>query len=123
MSSLNELQSVLRKNGASQQQISSNIVRTISELIDEGKIDGLEDARSASKKLWWLVERAHEASIDSREARDGVNVYSEMLYQTREIVGDDMSEAIWIKAIESASYAAWRTIMGPKFKEEGYGRR
>ena len=47
-----------------------------------------------------------------------VNMYDEVLQRTRDAVGEDMTEAIWLKTVEAASYGMWRAIMGPKFEEK-----
>ena len=114
MSSLDALRKELDRKGASSTQKNSSTVRMIAELIDDGRIDGLEDPREAAKRLWWLVERATDCSIKDERSREGVNVYSTVLERTKDVVGTDMTEAIWIKTIEAASYAAWRSIMGQK---------
>ena len=114
MSSLDALKKELDRKGASNAQKNSTTVRMIAELIDDGRIDGLEDPREAAERLWWLVGRATDCSINDKQSREGVNVYSTILERTKAVVDSDMTEAIWIKTIEAASYAAWRSIMGPK---------
>ncbi len=47
-----------------------------------------------------------------------VGMYSEVLSRTKSIVGEEMTEQIWLKTIEAASYGMWRAIMGPKFEEK-----
>ena len=114
MSSLDALKKELDRKGASSAQKNSTVVRMIAELIDDGRIDGLEDPREAAERLWWLVENATDYSISDRQSREGVNGYSTIRERTKAIVDSDMTEVIWIKTIEAASYAAWRSIMGPK---------
>lgn len=118
MSSLDKLKKELDRKGASSAQKNSTVVRMIAELIDDGRIDGLEDPREAAERLWWLVGKATDCSISDRQLKEGVNVYSTILERTKEIVDSDMTEAIWIKTIEAASYGTWRAIMGPKFEDK-----
>ena len=58
-----------------------------------------------------------ETALSDNTLRQSVYMYDEVLHRTKDVVGEDMTEAIWLKTIEAASYGMWRAIMGPKFDE------
>ena len=64
-----------------------------------------------------LSEQAEKVTITDKKSLEAVNVYTLVLQRTKEIIGPDMTEAVWEKGIEAASYCAWRSIMGPKGPE------
>ena len=57
---------------------------------------------------------AASSALSDNTLQQSVYMYDEILQRTKSVVGDDMTEDIWLKTIEAASYAAWRSIMGPK---------
>lgn len=77
-----------------------------------GLIGATGDARKTADKL----------QVKDAATIDALNAYSEVLRRTKEIVGGEMTETIWVEAVQAASYCAWRSIMGPKEKQDS-GRK
>lgn len=69
---------------------------------------GINAARSVSDQM----------ALSDNTLRQSVFMYDEILHRTKDVVGKDITEAIWLKTIEAASYGMWRAIMGPKFEEK-----
>lgn len=59
---------------------------------------------------------AASSALSDNTLQQSVYMYDEILQRTKSVVGDDMTEDIWLKTIEAASYGMWRAVMGPKFK-------
>lgn len=58
--------------------------------------------------------------IDDKATMNGLMAYREVLQATLDVFGEDrVTESVAIKAIEAASYCAWRSIMGPKGDSDG----
>lgn len=58
---------------------------------------------------------ARQDIINDPKSIDAVNVFTRVLQSAVDVLGDDkMTEAVCCKAIEAASYGAWRSIMGEK---------
>lgn len=163
------LRQELEGMGATPAQLKSKVVDMAEQVIAEGAVEGLTEARreverlereigNASRKMVTVtsaaneatakgaslrrdIEVAHRVMAQIRDATDdcketaakvtltdetliqSVNMYREVLSSTKDAVGDQMTEQIWIKAIEAASYGMWRAIMGPKFEEKEERRR
>ena len=53
--------------------------------------------------------------IEDGAVLDSVLAYGCMLEMTKEVFGEEnLTEAVMVKAIEAASYTAYRNVMGPK---------
>lgn len=62
-----------------------------------------------------------DMKINSPETKDAVMAYTDTLNATKEIFGADaMNPDVIAAAIQAASYMAWRSIMGPKGKDDGW---
>ena len=83
----------------------------------EKTLGELKSAKSEAK------DKIRSYGIKDIPTIEALNLYSEVLERTKVSVGDGLTEEIWLKAIEAGSYGMWRTIMGPKFDDKGYGRR
>ena len=71
-----------------------------------------------------MNEEAVTSFIDDRAVRDSVLAYGYMLKVTKELFGEEnLTEAVMVKAIEAASYAAYGAIMGPKEIDRGSNDR
>lgn len=77
--------------------------------------DTLRELRSAVMNARTV---AASSALSDNTLQQSVYMYDEILQRTKSIVGDDMTEDIWLKTIEAASYGMWRAIMGPKFEEK-----
>lgn len=75
--------------------------------------DTLRELRSAVMNARTV---AASSALSDNTLQQSVYMYDEILQRTKSIVGDDMTEDIWLKTIEAASYGMWRAVMGPKFK-------
>ena len=75
----------------------------------------LGELKSAESKA---KDKIRSYGIRDAQTIEALNLYSEVLERTKEIVGDGLTEEIWLKAIEAGSYGMWRTIMGPKFEDK-----
>ncbi len=84
----------------------------------------IAEAERAVELVTEVTKQLDESSesIKDKATIDGVNAYSLILTRTKGIVGEDMTEAIWIKTIEAASYGMWRSIMGPKDQPKANNR-
>lgn len=51
-------------------------------------------------------------TVTDKRTLEAINAYTMVLARTKEVVGDEMTEAAWAKAIEAASFCAWRTGSG-----------
>lgn len=78
----------------------------------EKTLHELKNAESKAK------DKIRSYGIRDVSTIEAINLYSEILERTKEIVGDGMTEEIWLKVIEAGSYGMWRTIMGPKFEDK-----
>lgn len=78
----------------------------------EQTLESLKTAKAKAK------DQIQAYGIHDANLVQAVNMYDEVLQRTRDAVQDDMTEAIWLKTIEAASYGMWRAIMGPKFEEK-----
>lgn len=149
------LEESLRARGASDQMINSRTFQMAQEVIADGAVDGLDEARLVAQRVERATTRAEstfnaidaatrestnllhtmneaigelersveEVTIKDKKTCEAVNAYTLVLMRTKDAVGTDcMTERIWEKAIEAASYCAWRSIMGPKApdQKEGY---
>ena len=57
--------------------------------------------------------------IDDKATRNEIMAYREVLRVTLDVFGEDrVTENVAIKAIDAASYCAWRSIMGPKSRKD-----
>lgn len=54
------------------------------------------------------------ATVTDKRILEAINAYTMVLARTKEVVGDEMTEVAWAKAIEAASFCAWRTGSNPK---------
>ena len=141
------IDAILERNGLTVSGKSSQAYAAVRKAFDSGdvydEILGYEDSmakRTASGLYTQRVEAEHvlsELKEAEKKAKDqieaygikdtdlvqAVNVYAEVLGRTKDIVAEDMTEEIWLKTIEAASYGMWRSIMGPKFDDKGQGRR
>lgn len=62
-----------------------------------------------------------DMKINSPETKDAVMAYTATLNATKEIFGADaMNPDVIVAAIQAGSYMAWRSIMGPKGKDDGW---
>lgn len=62
-----------------------------------------------------LQRDVEQVALTDKKTAEAVNAYTMVLMRTKQVVGPEgMTESIWEKAIEAASYCAWRSIMGPK---------
>lgn len=77
--------------------------------------DTLRELRSAVMNARTV---AASSALSDNTLQQSVYMYDEILQRTKSIVGDDMTEDIWLKTIEAASYGMWRAIMGPKFEDK-----
>lgn len=77
--------------------------------------DALRELRSAAMNARTV---AASSALSDNTLKQSVYMYDEILQRTKSVVGDDMTEDIWLKTIEAASYGMWRAIMGPKFEEK-----
>lgn len=75
--------------------------------------DALRELRSAAMNARTV---AASSALSDNTLKQSVYMYDEILQRTKSVVGDDMTEDIWLKTIEAASYGMWRAVMGPKFK-------
>lgn len=75
--------------------------------------DTLRELRSAVMNARTV---AASSALSDNTLQQSVYMYDEILQRTKSVVGDDMTEDIWLKTIEAASYGMWRAVMGPKFK-------
>lgn len=163
------LRDELEGMGATPTQLKARVVEMAEQVIAEGAVDGLAQARgevemlerkveNVSKRMITVTSAANRASEEGERLRKNINeahrvmtqlknatedyadaaarltltdetlvqsvyMYREILNTTEDVVGDQMTERIWIKAIEAASYGMWRAIMGPKFEEKEERRR
>lgn len=163
------LRDELEGMGATPTQLKSKVVEMAEQVIAEGAVDGLAQARGevemlereiegVTKKMLTVSSAANRASDEGERLRKNINeahrvmaqlknategfadaaarlaltdetlvqsvyMYREVLNTTEDVIGDQMTEQIWIKAIEAASYGMWRAIMGPKFEEKEERRR
>lgn len=148
------LEESLRARGASDQMINSRTFQMAQEVIADGAVDGLDEARLVEQRVECATARAQsafsainaatqesinllntmneaigdlersveEVTIKDKKTREAVNAYTLVLMRTKDAVGKDgMTERIWEKAIEAASYCAWRSIMGPKVPDQRDG--
>lgn len=75
----------------------------------------------ASETAWSMLRAVNEASdrlqdsaenviVSDKKTLEAINAYTMVLVRTKEVVGnEDMTDNVWEKAIEAASYCAWRT--------------
>lgn len=75
--------------------------------------------KSDCEELHSMIEsakvNARQNIINDPKSIDAVNVFTRVLQSAVDVLGDDkMTEAVCCKAIEAASYGAWRSIMGEK---------
>lgn len=77
--------------------------------------DHLEEARDLVTKLNAASENAKTLVLDKDDDIEAVKVFSAVLEVVKEKVPEEaLTENVWICGIQSASFAAWRSIMGPK---------
>ena len=143
-----ELDKLLRKHGMGVSGRQSQAYAAVVDLFDSpdayDEVLGHEESRSKAlaKELQEERVRAEQALAELKTAREdakkrsalfgirdtrlvqAVNMYDEVLRRTRECVGEDMTEGVWLKAIKAASYVAWgamKSSESPKYDEEcGY---
>jgi len=102
----------------------NNLLLTISQVADRWKVSRMTVYRMLDDKTLlgikignqWRIEIDELLRIENsgktptQEQRthvdDLVAIYQDILLQTKEIVGRDMTEAIWLKTIDSASALA-----------------
>lgn len=84
-----------------------------------------QDVRDASSTMAGVKRMVDSAELSAREMAitdsktlEGIATYAKVLDATKDAFGaESMTEAVICKAIEAASYAMWRSIMGPKFND------
>jgi len=81
----------------------------------------LAQLNKASEAAWSMLRAVNEASdrlqdsaenviVSDKKTLEAINAYTMVLVRTKEVVGnEDMTDNVWEKAIEAASYCAWRT--------------
>jgi hypothetical protein len=130
-----------QRHGASTQQMASkayeitedmfrdgSMTRLVGEYEDEKAADAatrLRKQREASERVLSQIlnatadikRMAEKVIVTDKNMVESINAYTEVLQRTSAIVGDAMTENIWLKTIETASYGMWRAIMGPKSDE------
>lgn len=85
----------------------------------------LTQLNKASETAWSMLRAVNEASdrlqdsaenviVSDKKTLEAINAYTMVLVRTKEVVGDEMTEVAWAKAIEAASFCAWRTGSNPK---------
>ena len=102
----NELESLLKIISDHAFNISST--RTYLELT-------IRDANEKAKELKDMIEYVDSYAKyvpDASNAVKGVSTYAGVLKATKEVFGENLSDEVMSKAIEAASYVAWRDIMG-----------
>lgn len=74
----------------------------------------------ASDNAWSLLRIINEANdrlqdsaasviVTDKKTLEAINAYTMVLVRTKEVVGEEMTDDVWVKAIEAASFCAWRT--------------
>ena len=57
-----------------------------------------------------LGEKASKVTVTDKKTLEAINAYTTVLARTKEVVGaEGMTDGVWQRAIEAASYCAWRT--------------
>ena len=57
-----------------------------------------------------LEEKASKVTVTDKKTLEAINAYTTVLARTKDVVGaEGMTEGVWQRAIEAASYCAWRT--------------
>lgn len=86
-------------------------------LLSEASDDAYSILRAVTNAKESLAEQAAQLSVTVKDKStlEAINAFTMVLLRTKEVVGEEaMTEAVWEKAIEAASYCAWRTGSGPK---------
>lgn len=89
-------------------EAAANIQRTLTQL------------SKASDNAWSLLRIINEANdrlqdsavsviVTDKKTLEAINAYTMVLVRTKEVVGEEMTDDVWVKAIEAASFCAWRT--------------
>jgi hypothetical protein len=72
-------------------------------------------ANTKLEELESLEKKMADGTIRDEKLIDTLNFYTEVLKRTKEIFGEEnLTEAVMVKLLETASYGVWRFIMGPK---------
>lgn len=134
------LRSELKKYGLTDQQMNVKAVSCMEDIIlkDNAAIDKMaferlsEQVRKSAAILaenQAIMKRADNAvneyakyaeslkkcAIINPNTRDALNLYTAILSTTKDIFGEEnLTEAVMVKLLETASYGIWRTIMGSK---------
>lgn len=85
---------------------------------DDTEVEDIGVVNCAKAKIWYSENFQVGESDDVAAPATAIDIYRSILSVTKEVVGDELTEGIWIKAIEEAGYAMWRSIMGPKHKPD-----
>ena len=93
-------------------------VRQTQQRVNSMDID-ISSMKSDCEQLHSMLDsakiEARQNIINDPKSIDAVNVFTRVLQSAVDVLGDDkMTEAVCCKAIEAASYGAWRSIMGEK---------
>jgi hypothetical protein len=135
-----DLRSKLRDLGANEQQLNSKIVdmienswfddeamksatvkEQIADIVKKGdklqrKMDTIERRTTEYENNLRLANQSiAEHVITDKSTIDGILTYRKMLEATVDVFGaEKMTDEVICKAVESASYGMWRSIMGSK---------
>lgn len=78
----------------------------------QGKVNA---ANTKLEQLESLEKKMAGGTIRDEKLIDALNLYTAILRNTKEIFGEEnLTEAVMVKLLETASYGVWRSIMGPK---------
>lgn len=95
-------------------EAATNIQRTLTQL-NKATDTAWSTLRAVNEANDRLRENAASVIVTDPKTLEAINAYTMVLTRTKEVVGDDgMTDSVWEKAIEAASYCAWRTGSNPK---------
>lgn len=78
----------------------------------------MNDIDQVENKVSRYVENVEKTIVNDPKLCDALNFYSALLTRTQEVFGaENMTEAVIVKTLETASYSVWRGIMGAKYNE------
>ena len=130
------LEEALLAKGATGAMLDSKTFRMAKEAIAERAVDGIADAAEIAERADQsatsiqrtltpvneatdrLRENAASVVVTDPKTLEAINAYTMVLTRTKEVVGEGcMTDSVWEKAIEAASYCAWRTNAGQKYDQ------
>lgn len=87
--------------------------------MNEKTMSLLENSTGMQVRYRTDSEQKTDGTIRDEKLIDALNLYTAILRNTKEIFGEEnLTEAVMVKLLETASYGVWRSIMGPKGEKD-----